>query len=186
MDLLENVARFRVVVTGDLASVSAGERRLSQDLKSLERQGLVEQRSVAQLRSGRVADVVSATAQGQALLDSHRDLSRDRGQVYYSGWVKPREVWHDAQPFRMVHQVSAEVEREGGTVRRVILDDELKGMAYRLLHEYRRVASLRLTPTRRWRPSVVWSRTRAASCSQTCGSRSRTWTAACARWISSS
>jgi hypothetical protein len=57
--------------------------------------------------------------------------------------VKPREVWHDAQLFRMVQQVSAEVECEGGTVRRVILDDELKRRAYRLLHEQRQQSESR-------------------------------------------
>jgi hypothetical protein len=55
--------------------------------------------------------------------------------MYHSGWVKPGEVWHDASLFRMVRQVEAELKEQGSRVERVILDDELKGAAYRALHE---------------------------------------------------
>jgi hypothetical protein len=89
------------------------------------------------LRDGRVADVVAVTTRGRALLDHHRDPDHDRGQRYYGGWVKPREIWHDAGLFRMVREVESEIEREGGRVRRVVLDDELKGRAYRALREER-------------------------------------------------
>jgi hypothetical protein len=71
------------------------------------------------------------------LLDHHRDPSLDRGQVYYGGWVKPREIWHDASLFRMVRTVEAEIDAAGGRVRRVILDDELKARAYRALNARR-------------------------------------------------
>ena len=71
------------------------------------------------------------------MLDHHRDPDRDREQVYYGGWVKPGEVWHDARLFRMVREVESELAREGASVQRVVLDDELKANAFRALHEER-------------------------------------------------
>jgi hypothetical protein len=65
------------------------------------------------------------------------DPEHSSRQLYYSGWVKPSEVWHDASLFRMVRQVEAELAQEGSRVQRVILDDELKGAAYRAVHEAR-------------------------------------------------
>ena len=92
---------------------------------------------MTRLREATVADVVRVTPAGQAVLDHHRDPDHDSGQTYYSGWVKPGEVWHDASLFRMVGQVEAELEEQGSRIQRVILDDELKGTAYRGLHEAR-------------------------------------------------
>lgn len=90
---------------------------------------------MTRLREGAVADVVSVTPAGKALLDHHRNPEHNPGQVYYSGWVKPGEVWHDASLFRMVRQVEAELQPQGSRIQRVILDDELKGAAYRAFHE---------------------------------------------------
>jgi hypothetical protein len=57
--------------------------------------------------------------------------------MYYSGWVKPSEVWHDASLFRMVRQVEAELAKEGSRIQRIVLDDELKGAAYRAFQKAR-------------------------------------------------
>jgi hypothetical protein len=137
VDLLERAARFRSVFTEDLKRDSADERRFGEDLRSLERQGLVEERTITRLRDSRVADVIAVTAKGKALLDHHRDPQLDHGQAYYGGWVKPAEIWHDASLFRMSREAECEIKRAGGRVRRVILDDELKARAYRALHAKR-------------------------------------------------
>ncbi len=135
VDLLERTARFRSVFTEDLERDAGDGRRFRHDLHSLERQGLIEERTITRLRDGRVADVVSVTSEGKSLLDHHRNPHRDEGQTYYAGWVKASEVWHDSSLFRMTREVESEVERDGGRVRRVILDDELKARAYRALHQ---------------------------------------------------
>jgi hypothetical protein len=137
VDLLERAARFRSVFTRDLERASAGSDRFRPDVCSLERQGLIAERVVTDLRSGQVAGVLAVTSEGKTLLDHHRDSERDRGQAYYGGWVKPAEIWHDASLFRMCREVEPEIEREGGRVRRVMLDDELKARAYRALHDCR-------------------------------------------------
>jgi DNA-binding PadR family transcriptional regulator len=125
------------VFTDDLQADVKDAARARTDLASLERQGLVETRSVTRLRDGAVADVVSVTSAGKALLDHHRDQARDAGQVYHAGWVKRAEVWHDASLHRMVRQAEADLVRKGEHVRRVVLDDELKAAAYQALHEAR-------------------------------------------------
>jgi hypothetical protein len=137
VELIERAAQYRVTFTDDLKHDGGDVGRFRDDLRSLKEQGLIAERTVTRLREKTVADVVNVTPAGKALLDHHRDAEYDSGQVYYSGWVKPAEVWHDASLFRMVRQVETELEQQGSRVRRVILDDELKGEAYRALHEAR-------------------------------------------------
>ena len=115
----------------------AETRRAATDLRSLERQGLIEERTVTRLRDGAVADVIAVTDEGKALLDHHRDPHLDVGQEYYAGWVKPAEMWHDASLFHMCWEMESELGREGAHITRVILDDELKARAYEALHETR-------------------------------------------------
>jgi hypothetical protein len=137
VDLLERAGRYRAVFTDDVQADVTDAARARTDLASLERQGLIETRSVTRLRDGANADVVSVTHAGKALLDHHRDQMQDAGQVYHAGWVKPAEVWHDASLYRMVRQAEQDLVREGEQVRRVVLDDELKARAYQALHEAR-------------------------------------------------
>ena len=138
VDLLERAARFRAVFTDDLKHDTGNAGRFRDDLRSLKQQELIEERTVTRVRDGKVADVVSVTRAGKALLDHHRDPQHDLGQVYYAGWVKPAEVWHDASLFRMYREIEPKLELEGSHVRRVVLDDELKARAYRALHEARK------------------------------------------------
>jgi hypothetical protein len=137
VDLLERVGRYRAVFTDDLKAEVQDVARARTDLVSLERQGLIDSRSVTRLRDGAVADVVSVTHAGKALLDHHRDDTHDVGQVYHAGWVKPAEVWHDASLHRMVRQAEADLLQPGDQVRRVVLDDELKAGVYMALHHAR-------------------------------------------------
>jgi len=137
VDLLERAGRYRAVFTDDLQADVKEAARARTDLASLERQGLIETRSVTRLRDGAIADVISVTREGKTLLDHHRDQPHDVGQMYHAGWVKPAEVWHDASLYRMVRQAETDLVRDGDQVRRVVLDDELKARAYQALHEAR-------------------------------------------------
>ncbi len=137
VDLLERAACFRSVFTDDLRRASGDEAGASTDLRSLERQGLIEEHTVTRLRDATVADVVTVTDDGKALLDHHRDPCQDVGQEYYAGWVKPAEVWHDASLFRMCWEMESELGGNSARIVRVVLDDELKARAYEALHEAR-------------------------------------------------
>src|SRR4029077_9910085 len=73
-----------------------------------------------------VRHVLSLTEDGKALLDSHREPSPGKGQTFYEGVAKPREVSHDSRLYRVFLEEAARVEREGSRVCRVELDYELK------------------------------------------------------------
>jgi hypothetical protein len=137
VDLLERTGRFRAVFTEDLRHDAGDPSRFREDLRSLQRQDLIDQRTVTRLRDGTVADVVAVTRAGRSLLDHHRNPDADVEQVYYDGWVKPAEIWHDASLCRMVRTAERDFDNEGGRVRRVILDDELKAGAFGALHDAR-------------------------------------------------
>jgi len=68
----------------------------------------------------------------------HRDASRFSvvvGRPVQAGWGKACELVHDANLYRMYLVEEARILREGGTIQRVILDDELKQRLYRELND---------------------------------------------------
>jgi len=134
---METIGQYRAVFVADLAFETADSSRLEHDLKSLERHGLVDTRTITQLGEDNSARVVALTDEGKSLLDDHRDPEQDGDQRYYGGWVKPAELSHDAALYHMVRDVEIELERHGEVVSRVVLDDELKGRAYAELHRLR-------------------------------------------------
>ncbi len=131
---LWDVGRFRVVSTDDLERTRyAGHPSLMrQDLKHLSAEGYLVRRRVPVDGHGRTMEVLALTRAGRGL------LKRDTGdQTLYHGFVKPREVVHDAALYRMFQKEAARIERDGGKVRRVVLDYELKKRAYRPLAQAR-------------------------------------------------
>jgi hypothetical protein len=121
---LQQVGRFRVVNARDLQQLLYGGDRTtaSQDVRSLTAQGLMRRHTMAGQKRGQRLAVVSLTREGASLV---RD-SETGGQVVYDGFVKPREVPHDAALYRMYHAAAQRIEQDGGRVRRVVLDYELK------------------------------------------------------------
>jgi len=71
--------------------------------------------------------LIVLTKEGKALLDAHRErLGRPADHAYYAGFVKPRELAHDVQLYRVYEIERARLEAEGLRVTRVALDYELK------------------------------------------------------------
>ena len=89
VDLLERAAQYRVTFTEDLKQDSGDVSRFTNDLRSLKDQGLIAERTVTHLREGIVADVVSVTPEGKALLDDHRHTEHDSGQAYSAAGSNP-------------------------------------------------------------------------------------------------
>jgi DNA-binding MarR family transcriptional regulator len=137
VNLLETVGRYRAVFVADLERETSHGARLAEDLASLERQGLLERQPLCRLDPDEQAEVVSVTEAGCTLLDDHRDGEQDVGQQYYGGWVKPRELWHDAALYHLVRDVEVELEASGASITRVVLDDELKARAFAELQRCR-------------------------------------------------
>ena len=131
---LMEIGKFRVVAVDDLAQLryTSDRARMENDVQNLRRQGLLEQHSI-EGHDGRSKNVLVITR------DAHKLLTRQNripeGQAIYHGLAKPKEVRHDADLYRLYHQVADEIESSGGTVRRVILDYEIKRELYKKLSQ---------------------------------------------------
>lgn len=126
--LLWDIGRFRTVAVDDLLKYAyAGRgRELRDDLRSLSAQGLVRRRR-ALMRNGQGSlDVLVLTQAARHWLEREHG----GGQAVYAGFVKASEVAHDAAIYRMFHAEAKRIERQGGTLKRVVLDYELKRQAY--------------------------------------------------------
>lgn len=127
---LIEIGKFRIVPVDDLAQLryTSDHARMENDVQSLRRQGLLEQHRI-EGHDGRSKNVLVITR------DAHKLLTRQNripeGQAIYHGFVKPKEVRHDADLYRLYHNVAEEIEQSGGKVRRVVvLDYELKQELY--------------------------------------------------------
>jgi len=129
---LTDIGKFRVVPEDDLArfGYQGNHARMESDVRSLTRQGLVEQRSI-EGHASYSTKVLTLTKDGQRLLERAQLVSSR--QATYHGLVKPKEARHDADLYRLYQKVAREIERSGGKVRRVVLDFELKKDLYQAL-----------------------------------------------------
>jgi hypothetical protein len=121
---LATIGAFRVVRADDLQTVRSSRDTWTGDLRHLADQGLVQFRTVEVNRAAVAVAVL--TRDGKALLDAHRTEGDGRRQEFHAGLVKPREIAHDAQIYRLYQAEAAHIEADGGRVSRVVLDYELK------------------------------------------------------------
>ena len=122
---LRELGTFRAVDSEALAEIQYGGNRdrMEQDLRNLIRQSLVTRRGVEGPEKDRI-QVLTLTKAGQRFLARQKLMPKD--QPIYRGLVKPKEARHDATLYRLYHKASRQIERDGGKVRRVALDYELK------------------------------------------------------------
>ncbi len=131
--ILATLGAFRVVPAEDLTDAARGRDVWHGDIDRLAKQGLVEHTRIT--INKRPATVVALTREGKALLEAHRENRGGRApQRYHAGLVKPRELGHDAQTYRLYLAEAARIEEDGGRVRRVVLDYELKHDYQTFLH----------------------------------------------------
>lgn len=122
---MADIGRFRAIDVHDLARfVYAGnETRMESDLVNLRHQGLVEARTVH--RAHRAARrIVTLTDEGARFVEEISSLPE--GQRIYHGIVKPRELHHDADLYKVYQQAARQIQDKGGKKVRVRLDFELK------------------------------------------------------------
>src|SRR6266436_8227125 len=122
---MRDIATFRTVDVRDLGRFVYGgdEARLKHDLESLRAQGLVEEKTLFRAhRSAR--KLVTLTAEGERLVRKASGLPQD--QRIYHGFVKPKELDHDADLYKVYQKAAEEIREKGGKPRRVRLDFELK------------------------------------------------------------
>ncbi|MGH9487016.1 MAG: hypothetical protein ACRD04_05435 [Terriglobales bacterium] len=130
-NLLAEIGRFRVLRAADLreAFFAGNDRALSETLSKLRSAGLIEDHLIRRRAGGNSPEpekvrLISLTRAGRRLADSQP--SRDRSQRLYAGLVKPREALHDSNLYSVYRAHAARLERGGASVRRVVLDFELK------------------------------------------------------------
>ncbi len=123
---LRTLGTFRTVAVADLARhrFDDDRTRCTRELRRLERHRFIETRTLAGRHGGRALPVVTLTREGHAFTRQHLSSGIQR---YHYGLVRPKEQAHDAALYRMALKEADRLSREGATIRRVVLDAELKG-----------------------------------------------------------
>jgi hypothetical protein len=128
-ETLFDLGRFRTIAVEDLLKLRyAGKRgELNKDLESWLALGLVQKRTALVAKGRLKLNVMVLTKAGRRAVQHHKT---NTAQAIYSGFVKPGEVAHDAAIYRMFHKEAALIENAKGSIKRVVLDYELKRKVY--------------------------------------------------------
>jgi hypothetical protein len=135
---LATIGTFRVVPASDLRDDAGrpGDVRHG-DLERLRSAGLIKT-VVPFETSGQRTTLVTLTAQGRDVLESHRARgSHGSSQTYYAGPGNNRELTHNAQLYRAYARATGRLEA-GARIERVVLEHELKRGYQRFLQERNR------------------------------------------------
>src|SRR6266849_5625816 len=122
---MRDIGTFRTVDVRDLGRFVYGgdEARLKYDLASLRAQGLVEEKNLFRAHKS-ARKLVTLTAEGERLVRRASGLPQE--QRIYHGFVKPKELDHDADLYKVYQKAAEEIREKGGKLMRVRLDFELK------------------------------------------------------------
>ena len=133
-EVLELLANLRVVSYRSVvdAAFDGHPHTARRGIGALEEQGLIERRSVRPIGSKRNGaaksfQVLALTAKGAEVCERRRREAGEPGGRVWSGFVRPRELAHDAAVSDLVLSVRERVEACGGAVRGVRMEAELKG-----------------------------------------------------------
>jgi hypothetical protein len=125
MHSIKEIGKFRVIAVSDLAKYAYGgnRERMDKDIRRLAQRSLVSDKTV-EISQKKTLRIVTLTKTGHRLLKNTDQLPDD--QPIYHGLLKPREVRHDADLYRLYQKEATRIERVGGRPVRVLLDYELK------------------------------------------------------------
>jgi len=134
-----DIGRFRTVDIQDLARFvyRCDESHMRQDLENLRRQGLIEEKTVFRAHKS-ARKMVTLTEQGHQIVRKASGLREE--QRIYHGFVKPKELDHDADLYKVYQKAVQEIQEKGGKPLRVRLDFELKESLNRAKEEARRLS----------------------------------------------
>jgi DNA-binding PadR family transcriptional regulator len=125
IEALSDIGRFRALDAEDLARfVYQGDAaRASRDFENLRQQGLVEEKTV--FRAQRPPrKLLTLTDRGSQMLRQVKALAP--GQTTYHGFVRSKDIEHDADLYKVYQRALQQIEDKGGKPLRVRLDFELK------------------------------------------------------------
>ena len=136
---MREIGRFRTLSTSDFIrhQYRGDMQAWRQDAAALSRLGFIEQRSVVVTthskehgRNIQTLSIVVLTKKGRNHSKRFDQDLKTSGQALYAGFVKPREIAHDAALYRMYQAEAKHIESQGGRIKRIVLDFELKKKAY--------------------------------------------------------
>ena len=124
---MADIGRFRTISTKDLAHERyyGNAATMQQDIRHLSSQKLIQTRSVWLGKDKERLEVATLTRRGKQVLER----SGEQG-AFYSGFVKPAEMAHDASIYRMYKAEASRISKQGGEIRKITLDYELKRAVY--------------------------------------------------------
>ena len=127
--VVRDVATYRVASVKDLVEERFGGNVFAarKGIDALKRKGLLREDHV-NLPSGKVFKVLTATEKGR---EQARESSPGSEQRYWAGPGHHRELRHDAAVYRAARNEIRELEKDGGKVKRIRLDHELKSRVAR-------------------------------------------------------
>jgi hypothetical protein len=127
---MADVGTFRTVDVQDLKrfAYADDERAMSHDLRELRGAGLIEEKTLLRAHK-EPRKVLALTEKGHRIARKASGLPKD--QALYHGFVKPREIEHDADLYKVYQQAVEKIRNEGGRPLKVRLDFELKGAVQR-------------------------------------------------------
>jgi hypothetical protein len=125
MAAMIDIGRFRAVDIQDLNRFAyrGDQLRMKQDLENLREQGLVQEKTVFRAHKS-ARRIVTLTKQGRRLVREKGGLPRE--QRIYHGFVKRRELDHDADLYKVYQKAVERLHEKGCNPTRVWLDFELK------------------------------------------------------------
>ena len=133
-EVVELLGQLRVVSYRSVvdAAFDGHPHTARRGIGALEEQGLIERRSVRPIGSKRKSNAKSfqalaLTEKGAEACERQRREAGEPGGRVWSGFVRPRELAHDAAVSDLVLSVRERVEACGGAVRGVRMEAELKG-----------------------------------------------------------
>jgi DNA-binding PadR family transcriptional regulator len=135
--MLGTIGAFRVISESDLHDLRDESGNPRRSVRHLEDEGLIRRSPISSEDR-----VVALTERGRDLLEANRyerpDRNHESRQAFYAGVRKPRELTHDTKVYRAYRRAEERLRAEGGRVRGVVLDYELKRDYQRFLHERNR------------------------------------------------
>ncbi len=136
--VLAGAGAFRIVPAHTVRAVNQHKpTRLARHVERLRDQGLVK--TMPYVVGQRRTQLVTLTDRGRALLESRRrDLPSEPRQAFYAGVRKPRELAHDARVYEAYLRAADKLVDRGGKIRRVVLEEEIKGDYQRFLQRENR------------------------------------------------
>ena len=122
---MSDIGKFRMVDVTDLSTFAyrGNGEQLTLDMQSLRAKGLIEERTFYRAHRP-LRRVVTLTEDGQRALRKSGQVP-DGQQLHY-GFMRTRDIDHDADLYKVYQKEVEEIQRQGGKVTMVRLDCELK------------------------------------------------------------